>query len=162
MLIRQLESSSSELTAAEFCLFFQLLGGQKPSGGFWTFEYYQSFFNVDTFQVRPNVHQSYPHYKYTIYRKLTEKFSLFWFTTHHVMQVLDRVKGSVMPLPGRNFIKHYLRSNPDLYGKPRHTHLSMTHSLFMLPFHCERTVVISLISTEKQNKKIVVTSNIGQ
>ncbi|KAM6905415.1 protein YIPF2 [Xenentodon cancila] len=58
----------------------ELLGGQKPSGGFWTFEYYQSFFNVDT------------------------------------VQVLDRVKGSVMPLPGRNFIKHYLRTNPDLYG----------------------------------------------
>ncbi|XP_067334026.1 protein YIPF2 isoform X2 [Channa argus] len=58
----------------------ELLGGQKPSGGFWTFEFYQSFFNVDT------------------------------------VQVLDRVKGSVMPSPGRNFIKHYLRSNPDLYG----------------------------------------------
>lgn len=58
----------------------ELLGGQKAGGSFWTFEYYQSFFNVDT------------------------------------MQVLDRVKGSVMPLPGRNFIKHHLRSNPDLYG----------------------------------------------
>ncbi|KAK5610068.1 hypothetical protein CRENBAI_012809 [Crenichthys baileyi] len=58
----------------------ELLGGQKPSGGFWTFEYYQSFFNVDT------------------------------------VQVLDRVKGSMMPLPGRNFVKHYLRNNPDLYG----------------------------------------------
>ncbi|MEQ2221864.1 hypothetical protein ILYODFUR_020028 [Ilyodon furcidens] len=54
--------------------------GQKPSGGFWTFEYYQSFFNVDT------------------------------------VQVLDRLKGSMMPLPGRNFVKHYLRNNPDLYG----------------------------------------------
>uniref|UniRef100_A0A3P8W526 Protein YIPF n=1 Tax=Cynoglossus semilaevis TaxID=244447 RepID=A0A3P8W526_CYNSE len=50
------------------------------SSGFWTFEYYESLFNVDT------------------------------------VQVLDRVKGSVLPLPGRNFIKHYLRSNPDLYG----------------------------------------------
>ncbi|CAJ1076665.1 protein YIPF1-like [Xyrichtys novacula] len=58
----------------------ELLGGQKAAGGFWTFEYYQSFFNVDT------------------------------------VQVLDRVKGSVMPLPGKNFIKHHLRSNPDLYG----------------------------------------------
>lgn len=58
----------------------ELLGGQKQTSGFWTFEYYQSFFNVDT------------------------------------MQVLDRVKGSVMPLPGRNFIKHHIRSNPDLYG----------------------------------------------
>ncbi|XP_076609568.1 protein YIPF2 [Chaetodon auriga] len=58
----------------------ELLGGQKATGGFWTFEYYQSFFNVDT------------------------------------VQVLDRVKGSLMPLPGRNFIKHHLRTNPDLYG----------------------------------------------
>lgn len=58
----------------------ELLGGSKPSGGFWTFEYYQSFFNVDT------------------------------------VQVLDRVKGSLMPLPGRNFVKHHLKSNPDLYG----------------------------------------------
>ncbi|XP_023205245.1 protein YIPF1 isoform X2 [Xiphophorus maculatus] len=57
----------------------ELLGGQKSAGGFWTFEYYQSLFNVDT------------------------------------VQVLDRVKGSLMPLPGRNFVKHYLRNNPDLY-----------------------------------------------
>ncbi|XP_034566918.1 protein YIPF2 [Notolabrus celidotus] len=58
----------------------ELLRGQKATGGFWTFEYYQSFFNIDT------------------------------------VQVLDRVKGSVMPLPGKNFIKHHIRSNPDLYG----------------------------------------------
>lgn len=58
----------------------ELLGGQKATGGFWTFEYYQSFFNVDT------------------------------------AQVLDRVKGSMMPLPGRNFVKHHIKSNPDLYG----------------------------------------------
>ncbi|TWW69431.1 Protein YIPF2 YIP1 family member 2 [Takifugu flavidus] len=57
----------------------ELLGGQKPTGSFWTFEYYQSFFDVDT------------------------------------VQVLDRVKGSMMPLPGRNFVKHHLRNNPDLY-----------------------------------------------
>ncbi|KAK0133878.1 Protein YIPF1 [Merluccius polli] len=58
----------------------KLLEGGTPTGGFWTFEYYKSFFNVDT------------------------------------VQVLDRVKGSVMPMPGKNFIKHYLRSKPDLYG----------------------------------------------
>uniref|UniRef100_A0A671PCN8 Protein YIPF n=1 Tax=Sinocyclocheilus anshuiensis TaxID=1608454 RepID=A0A671PCN8_9TELE len=58
----------------------ELLGGEKQTGGFWTFEYYQSFFNVDA------------------------------------MQVLDRIKGSVMPLPGRNFVKHHIRNNPDLYG----------------------------------------------
>lgn len=57
-----------------------LLGEEKQTSGFWTFEYYQSFFNVDT------------------------------------MQVLDRIRGSVMPLPGRNFIKHHIRNNPDLYG----------------------------------------------
>ncbi|KAM9457073.1 protein YIPF2 [Clarias gariepinus] len=57
-----------------------LLGGEKQTSGFWTFEYYQSFFNVDT------------------------------------VQVLDRIKGSLIPLPGRNFIKHHIRSNPDLYG----------------------------------------------
>ena len=39
------------LTATERCLCFQLLGGKKPTGGFWTFEYYESFFNVDTVQV---------------------------------------------------------------------------------------------------------------
>lgn len=58
----------------------ELLGGEKQTGGFWTFEYYQSFFNIDT------------------------------------VQVLDRIKGSVIPLPGRNFIRHHIRSNPDLYG----------------------------------------------
>ncbi|XP_063079827.1 protein YIPF2 [Engraulis encrasicolus] len=58
-----------------------LLGGEKQqTGGFWTFEYYQSFFDIDT------------------------------------MQVLDRIKGSMMPLPGRNFIRHHVRNNPDLYG----------------------------------------------
>ncbi|XP_020342443.1 protein YIPF1 [Oncorhynchus kisutch] len=58
----------------------ELLRGEKQTSGFWTFEYYQSFFNVDT------------------------------------MQVLDRVKRSLVPLPGRNFIKHTLQSSPDLYG----------------------------------------------
>uniref|UniRef100_H2MZ96 Protein YIPF n=1 Tax=Oryzias latipes TaxID=8090 RepID=H2MZ96_ORYLA len=58
----------------------QLLGGQKQGGGFWTFEYYQSFFNVDT------------------------------------MQVLERVRGAVMPVPGRSFLKHHVRTGPDLYG----------------------------------------------
>ncbi|XP_048868730.1 LOW QUALITY PROTEIN: protein YIPF1-like [Brienomyrus brachyistius] len=59
---------------------WELLGGQRESSSFWTFEYYQSFFNVDT------------------------------------LQVLDRVRGSLLPLPGRNIVKHHLRSNPDLYG----------------------------------------------
>ncbi|XP_066563800.1 protein YIPF2 [Amia ocellicauda] len=58
----------------------ELLSGERPAASFWTFEYYQSFFNIDT------------------------------------MQVLDRIKGSLLPLPGRNFVKHHLRSNPDLYG----------------------------------------------
>ncbi|XP_028908560.1 protein YIPF2 isoform X2 [Ornithorhynchus anatinus] len=58
----------------------QLLRGEKEPPSFWTFGYYQSFFDVDTYQV------------------------------------LDRIKGSLLPLPSRNFVKHYLRDHPDLYG----------------------------------------------
>uniref|UniRef100_W5M5M0 Protein YIPF n=1 Tax=Lepisosteus oculatus TaxID=7918 RepID=W5M5M0_LEPOC len=58
----------------------ELLAGQKKSAPFWTFEYYQTFFDVDTDQV------------------------------------LNRIKGSVLPLPGKNFVRLYIRSNPDLYG----------------------------------------------
>ncbi|XP_074786176.1 protein YIPF2 [Athene noctua] len=58
----------------------ELLGGQRQPHGFWTFEYYRGFFDVDTHQV------------------------------------LDRIKGSVTPLPGKNFVRHRLRNNPDLYG----------------------------------------------
>ncbi|XP_061084469.1 protein YIPF2-like [Conger conger] len=32
------------------------------------------------------------------------------------VQVLDRIRGSLIPLPGRNFVRHHLHSNPDLYG----------------------------------------------
>uniref|UniRef100_A0A8B7UDV9 Protein YIPF1-like n=1 Tax=Castor canadensis TaxID=51338 RepID=A0A8B7UDV9_CASCN len=58
----------------------ELLAGQKKSSPFWTFEYYQTFFDVDTYQV------------------------------------FDRIKGSLLPIPGRNFVRLYIRSNPDLYG----------------------------------------------
>uniref|UniRef100_A0A2K5RT32 Yip1 domain family member 2 n=1 Tax=Cebus imitator TaxID=2715852 RepID=A0A2K5RT32_CEBIM len=52
---------------------------QQQQPGFWTFSYYQSFFDVDT------------------------------------SQVLDRIKGSLLPRPGHNFVRHYLRNRPDLY-----------------------------------------------
>ncbi|XP_043938272.1 protein YIPF2 [Protopterus annectens] len=58
----------------------ELLGTEKKQPSFWTFEYYQSFFDVDT------------------------------------NQVLSRIRASFIPLPGRNFVRHSLRSNPDLYG----------------------------------------------
>lgn len=58
----------------------ELLAGQKKSAPFWTFEYYQTFFDIDTHQV------------------------------------LDRIRGSILPIPGRNFVRLYIRSNPDLYG----------------------------------------------
>ncbi|XP_036202994.1 protein YIPF1 isoform X2 [Myotis myotis] len=58
----------------------ELLAGQKKSSPFWTFEYYQTFFDVDTYQV------------------------------------FDRIKGSLLPIPGKNFVRLYIRSNPDLYG----------------------------------------------
>ncbi|XP_008055747.1 protein YIPF2 isoform X1 [Carlito syrichta] len=31
-------------------------------------------------------------------------------------QVLDRIKGSLLPRPGHNFVQHHLRNRPDLYG----------------------------------------------
>ncbi|XP_026168902.1 protein YIPF1 [Mastacembelus armatus] len=58
----------------------ELLFGQKKSAPFWTFEYYQRFFDIET---------------------------------HHVK---ERIIGSVLPWPGKNFIHVYLRRNPDLYG----------------------------------------------
>ncbi|XP_039944671.1 protein YIPF2 [Hirundo rustica] len=58
----------------------ELLPGQRQPRGFWTFEYYQTFFDVDT------------------------------------RQVLERIKASVLPVPGKNFVRHRLRNNPDLYG----------------------------------------------
>lgn len=32
-------------------MFFQLLGSERKSAAFWTLEFYQAFFNVDTYQV---------------------------------------------------------------------------------------------------------------
>lgn len=58
----------------------ELLSEQKKSAPFWTFEYYQKFFDVET---------------------------------HHVK---ERIIGSMVPWPGKNFINVYLRRNPDLYG----------------------------------------------
>uniref|UniRef100_A0A2K6NUP0 Protein YIPF n=1 Tax=Rhinopithecus roxellana TaxID=61622 RepID=A0A2K6NUP0_RHIRO len=52
---------------------------QQQQPGFWTFSYYQSFFDVDT------------------------------------SQVLNRIKGSLLPWPGHNFVRHHLRNRPDLY-----------------------------------------------
>ncbi|KAL6067041.1 hypothetical protein STEG23_031276 [Scotinomys teguina] len=57
-----------------------LLQEEKPQPRFWTFDYYQGFFDVDT------------------------------------CQVLDRIKGSLLPHPGHNFVRHHLRNRPDLYG----------------------------------------------
>ncbi|XP_036170934.1 protein YIPF2 [Myotis myotis] len=57
-----------------------LLQEPQPQPGFWTFSYYQSFFDVDT------------------------------------SQVLDRIKGSLLPRPGHSFVRHHLRNRPDLYG----------------------------------------------
>ncbi|XP_029929618.1 protein YIPF1 [Myripristis murdjan] len=58
----------------------ELLSGQKKNAPFWTFEYYQTFFDVET---------------------------------HHVK---ERIIGSMLPWPGKNFIHLYIRRNPDLYG----------------------------------------------
>ncbi|XP_003461302.1 protein YIPF2 isoform X2 [Cavia porcellus] len=57
-----------------------LLQPERPPPGFWTFSYYQRFFDVDT------------------------------------SQVLDRIKGSLLPWPGHNFVRRHLQNRPDLYG----------------------------------------------
>ncbi|XP_028284061.1 protein YIPF1 [Parambassis ranga] len=58
----------------------ELLSGQKKSVPFWTFEYYQKFFDIEAIDVK------------------------------------ERIVGSVLPWPGKNFIHSHLRRNPDLYG----------------------------------------------
>lgn len=58
----------------------ELLSGQTRNAPFWTFEYYQKFFDIETHNVK------------------------------------ERIIGSVLPWPGKNFIHVYLRRNPDLYG----------------------------------------------
>lgn len=58
----------------------ELLASQKKTSSFWTFQYYQDFFDIDTYQV------------------------------------LDRIRGSILPIPGKNFVRNHLRNNPDLYG----------------------------------------------
>ncbi|KAL7648055.1 UNVERIFIED_CONTAM: hypothetical protein RMT77_001672 [Armadillidium vulgare] len=52
----------------------------KSAHSFWTFEFYQQFFDVDSKQVG------------------------------------DRIIWSMIPKPGVNFLKSYIRPNPDLYG----------------------------------------------
>ncbi|XP_073443628.1 protein YIPF2 isoform X2 [Dendrobates tinctorius] len=58
----------------------ELLAPQKKTSSFWTFQYYQDLYDVDT------------------------------------SQVLDRIRASFIPMPGKNFVRHHLRNNPDLYG----------------------------------------------
>lgn len=58
----------------------ELLSGKTKNAPFWTFEYYQKFFDVETHNVK------------------------------------ERIIGSLLPWPGKNFIHVYLRRNPDLYG----------------------------------------------
>ncbi|XP_072296831.1 protein YIPF1 [Eucyclogobius newberryi] len=52
----------------------------KKTPAFWTFEYYQQFFDIDTYQVK------------------------------------ERIRGSLLPWPRKNFVDTYLHRNPDLYG----------------------------------------------
>ncbi|CAG5896474.1 unnamed protein product [Menidia menidia] len=57
-----------------------LLSGQRKNVPFWTFEYYQQYFDIETYHVK------------------------------------ERIIGSMLPWPRKNFIQVYLRKNPDLYG----------------------------------------------
>ncbi|NWS64459.1 YIPF1 protein, partial [Chunga burmeisteri] len=84
----------------------QLLGGQRQPRSFWTFEYYQGFFDVDTHQVTVPVGAAAGTGTHRPRLRLCRG----------PRQVLERIKGSVTPLPGKNFVRHHLRNNPDLYG----------------------------------------------
>lgn len=57
-----------------------LLEGEKKQAPFWTFEYYQTWFDVDTKQVG------------------------------------QRILGSMVPKPGKNYLRLHIRPTPDLYG----------------------------------------------
>lgn len=48
-----------------------------------------------------------------------------------VFQVFDRIKGSLLPIPGKNFVRLYIRSNPDLYGM-----CSTVFILYHVPVEC--------------------------
>ncbi|NXN73884.1 YIPF1 protein, partial [Himantopus himantopus] len=84
----------------------QLLGEQRRPQSFWTFEYYQTFFDVDTRQVTVPVGAR------CRQRRSPPRLRL----CPRPRQVLERIRGSVTPLPGKNFVRHHLRNNPDLYG----------------------------------------------
>ncbi|KAM7074441.1 LOW QUALITY PROTEIN: protein YIPF2 [Ciconia maguari] len=84
----------------------ELLGGQRRAAAFWTFEYYQAFFDVDTRQGNGAFRRG------SRRRHRPARLRL----CPRPRQVLERIKGSVMPLPGKNFVRHHLRNNPDLYG----------------------------------------------
>ncbi|BFY99908.1 hypothetical protein BsWGS_02948 [Bradybaena similaris] len=58
----------------------KLLDEEKRAASFWTFAYYQQFFDVETKQVG------------------------------------QRIVGSMLPKPGRNYLTKQIRPNPDLYG----------------------------------------------
>ncbi|XP_018425025.1 PREDICTED: protein YIPF2 [Nanorana parkeri] len=74
------EGEEGETDSSCFPFSRQLLSPQKKPSGFWTLQYYQDLFDVDT------------------------------------CQVLDRIRASFIPVPGKNFVRHHLRNNPDLYG----------------------------------------------
>lgn len=89
-------------------LFLKLLSGQKKSPPFWTFEYYQNFFDIETHHVMHFIFKCYFTFSCAILgASLTQQF----------FQVKERIIGSMVPWPGKNFIRVYLRRNPDLYGK---------------------------------------------
>lgn len=67
-------------------LFPQLLGGEKQTGGFWTFEYYQSFFNVDTLQVRCFLTAGFLYNPCIILKIwILNWLDSVWFTKNHTM-----------------------------------------------------------------------------
>lgn len=99
------------------CVVLQLLSTEKSKHApFWTFEYYQTFFNVDTQEVSSPLKTA---------RIVQHSKSSFWYEGYYFVhllwplccQVKERIFASILPWRGKNFVHLHIRNNPDLYGE---------------------------------------------
>ncbi|OCT56744.1 hypothetical protein XELAEV_18004429mg [Xenopus laevis] len=93
-----------------------LLASQKKTSGFWTFQYYQDFFDIDTYQVISGCRccgnqQGGERKSHSCHHGCS--------TLHLLVAYLRFWTGSEAPLypfQRRNFVRNHLKNSPDLYG----------------------------------------------
>lgn len=105
-------SSQASLWAKEKCPLLDIwvlpktFWRRDPSRNIYT-TYFKHFLTIATFCL-------------VIWRDVTTNVALITLTRETIInisfQVKERIIGSVLPWPGKNFIHLYLRRNPDLYG----------------------------------------------